>query len=592
MKHTLGKAGLVLVALLAITACSSRDPGLSSMVPSDAIAFAQISDLGTFFKNVQAFVDAIDLKSSLPVSNVKDMLSVVLGSTGTDLTLEDLDQTKPIGVAFLAPESGKEDPGFIVYLPLKKVDESTRKLADFLKSSGTEIATYQANGYGIFTTAESAMTFPPAQTIALPDYITLEKGGLTMYGDVAGIIKRYQEEWQAARAEALAGFESLESEESQMLGSGADISKAMIDGIFDAVEQAQGLAFHIRADEKGLTTLVQAGLSKDGSINAYVKKAGPGAGLTGAAKYVPSAYMMGGAVQAEPALWEDLSKALVDMYSKSSSLSDADKAFMTAIMADYAKYAGKQSTVAFDMDLDPEALAMVGEDISQLANAFTIRTLMSMDSKDAKGYLDHIKKTLIDPAFTSYLSGVFESSKMSLKVQSEDKKVGDLDYIRVSYKFEATDLEGLDPSDPMVVGMQMSAAMFDRMVLNIAAKGNKIFMTMDDPDGAQLKAFADKDGVEGPLADTAAWKEYAATVPSDAQYFGYFSLPRLADIVTNLDPSGSMSIDIPAEERTGAFGYLRAKDGLIESQAFWSVKELNPVLKSVMKILPSLMGGM
>jgi hypothetical protein len=588
MKKIIIRLSGLLLVLAALAACSFQDQGLAPLVPENAFGFVQINEPEAFIKNVDAFASPLGVKELIGNLEMKDLLNTGLkGATGIDLGAFDL--KKPLGIAMLPPQKDSGDFGFILYLPLLKPAEDGPKLQKALESAGS-ITFASANGYAIFTQNAGDQKFPPAKPMKIPQSLVFTPGTLTVYGDVKSVLAAYQKEWTTLKEEASKEIASMESAELGKMEAGTQaVTKSMLEGIFQGIEQTQSLAIELAPGANGFATTGTVEFAKDGSIAKVLKGIGPGKDIGGLSKYLPMGWLMTGAASGDPAAFKDAYTGFVQLYLGASPLSDTDKAAVLKLMEESFKLSGKNLAYGFDLTVDPDVLEMSQDELlANLGDAFGLNMVMVQDVTDSAAYQKFLKESMTGETMKKYLDAVMAESGFTLSMKLAEQKDGDFAYQEIGFELAVGDPDKLAlSSDEARVAATVAASLMQKFKMSMSLKGNRLYMVMGDSGLDSLKKLVSADQAEKPISGNPVWTAWLKTVPADAQYVGNFSTGSILDMA-KLFSRGAVAIEVPEADRSGINGFIQVKDSYIRSGVAWDIKEVGIIAKASVGLATSL----
>lgn len=197
MKNKIYIFTFILVSILSFSSYASADfeitPDIDTLIPENAFMYFQISNPEEFIINIDSFLENSGINQMLGGMPLLDYISMYLDSEDTDISLDYINWTHPLGFAIL-PSSGKysnsKDLGFIFFLPINTGMDIFKLLAN--KPEDDNICYKVHMNYMVFFSSKNLKdNFLSNKIINLSNMDRYSKDSLSIYFNPTGIMENF-----------------------------------------------------------------------------------------------------------------------------------------------------------------------------------------------------------------------------------------------------------------------------------------------------------------------------------------------------------------------------------------------------------------
>lgn len=579
----------VLGALAALIAVSCAGPsGIQAYIPESAAVYAQVANMDALMTNADAFVKEIGSQAMLNNKSFKEFLDGQLSDSLEGVSLSMFDLKKPVGAAVILPGVSGGDPTIIVYLPMKDAKKDYETLKKAMEGSDTtRIA--QAGSYAIVYESGEEMKFPPEKTLNISALSGYSQDSLSFVVNVKGLIAQYG-------AVLDAGVSAAADELSSEGLSGGEDATQMVKKIgkafSDGMRQLEALNGAFTLAKDGLETRTSLVFQKDSGLAKFAKALSASKGTAAYAKYLPGDHLISMASNTSPEARKMAMDFFLDILENLPGLDKADVDFYRAIEQKYSAAAGNRVAAAFDLGVDGQALSALdesSEDMTQLMqqvfDAFAFDVAMVMEAKDAPAYLEAMRSTYTDPAFTNMMNRSTQDTGLRITMALEDKKDGEIPYTVLKAIFKVTSAKKLGLSDLGMDSATMESVLSkvtEKIQGYMAPSKDKLYMTMGDGGLQALTSLVKNDAHPGDLSKNPAYVSFAKLAGDDGQLMMRLSTNKVMSLITSILSARSGAVEgftMPEGSNTGLWASVKAEGSSLKAVGFWSAKEIAAVIQ-------------
>ena len=589
---------VVLGVCTALCAVSCAGPsGIQALVPESAAVYAQVANMDVLLNNADDFVKEIGSQAILDNKSLKEFLDGQLSSSLEGVSLSMFDLTKPVGAAVILPGVSGGDPTIIVYLPMK----DAKKDFDTLKNAmggGETTKIAQAGSYAVVYESQEAMKFPPEKALDISALRSYSQDSVSYVVNVKGILAQYGAALDAgvnAAANALSSEGLAEGQDAAQMVE--KLGKALADGI----RQLDTLSGAFILTKEGLESQTTLVFQKDSELATFAKALSASKGTAAYVKYLPGDHLISMAANSSPEARKMAMGFLLGVLENTPGIDKADVDFYRSMEAKFSALAGNRAAFGIDLGVDGRMISTLdeyaGEDPSQIMqqvfDAVTFDVAMVMEAKDGPGYLEAMRSTYTDPAFTAMMNKSTQNAGLRITMALEDKKDGDFSYTELKPVFKVTSAKKLGLSD-----LGMDSATMESLLSKVTEKiqgymsstKDKLYLTMGDGGLPALMSLVKNDAHPEDLSKNPAYAAFSKLAGDDGQLVMRLSTNKLMSMITSILGAKTGAVDsftMPEGSNTGMWAAVKADGSSLKGVGFWSAKEIAAVVQQAMTLYMS-----
>jgi len=567
----------IALAVLLIQSCSSEKKDFTALIPEDAYAYVQINNTETFMDSLDAIIKQSSFSGQMGGMGIKTLLSLALSASSTNLSLDDLDLEKPMGLAIL-PSSDDFGAGFAVYLPSKDPDALNSKLQDLLEG---DMNLFSEGDYSVLVIDAPSYTGKPEKALTIPAKASKAPEALVVYFSLDHYIKNNQAVWDSAKEEIINSFEEEVDEDPAM----AKQLTAFFEAFFKVIEATDSSLANLYLKPGEISGESFVSFDTDSETAKILAKLSKGQIKQDFFEKLPADTFFDFASSLDPESFKDISKDLVKLLVSALDLDSAEAGEYEEIMEKSLKLAGKNQGFSMALHLDLASLEnLYAENLSyaDLKSAIDIRAYGFQEVSDTKAYSEFLKSYVDSPIlnklFTQSLENFFTDPGLSL----ENRKQGEKEILQLKMHLgdPVSTYEDEYGSDSFATNLLQQ--FIENLYMAYLLDNNKVYWNVSTESGDEdLVAFANGKLFETSLKDNEQFASYLKSIPKDSQIIWRLNY-------LNLLSNFSMDTEDDSLKDLGLAGYVLIENNEITSGFRLAIPELIKVLELAM----TQMGGL